>query len=463
VFSAARTITLSGAFDQVPYNVILEDTLAGFNAAKTTYTVKSAGYYFMHLSAGVPRNTKLNCAIRNATSTPNVLLNHTSLNDDIVTSRNDIQYLSDGQEVYVSSDYTLYSDGMMQTSWSGFKLDDVISMEVVFRAARFTSIINSPVNAAISLDRLVINIGRAWDACNSRLVVPKTGIYFLSWSAASMSNIQHIIQLQVNGAVKSRSFIYTTNPGSDTSSQALLLSLNTGDVVRLILTDPATPSIYSDINYQTSFSGFLYEPIHGQSVAWSLTLPSSYNCVGPAVINFTTIYLNANSAWNSSAATLQIHVSGIYFLKLSGFSGDSYNPFNLVLQVNNQPLMNVMDKTDDTEHMRSRALIVHLNAGDQLTVGVPTGYHASSFVYEIIFAGFLIQPDVVIKRKLSLSLSTKSTKKATCATGTSVGIDYCCLCDAQLAFKCYCMSCHMSCYPYIQLCIILFNARHTKC
>jgi hypothetical protein len=85
-----------------------------------------------------------------------------------VTSRDDIQYLSDGQEVYVSSDYTLYSDGMMQTSWSGFKLDDVINMEVVFRAARVTSIINSPINAAISLDKLIINIGQAWDACNSQ-------------------------------------------------------------------------------------------------------------------------------------------------------------------------------------------------------------------------------------------------------------------------------------------------------
>jgi hypothetical protein len=424
VFSAARTITLSGAFDQVPYNVILEDTLAGFNTAKTTYTVKSAGFYFMHLSAGVPRNTKLNCAIRNASSTPNVLLNHTSLIDDIVTSRNDIQYLSDGQEVYVSSDYTLYSDGMMQTSWSGFKLDDVINMEVVFRAARVTSIINSPRYAAIQLDKLIINIGQAWDACNSRLVVPKTGIYFLSWSAASVSNIQHIIELQVNGTVKSRSFIYTINPGSDTSSQALLLALNTGDVVRLLLTELTTQSIYSDTNYQTSFSGFLYEPTHGQAVAWSLTLPLSYNYVGPAVINFTTIYVNAGSAWNSAAATLQISVSGIYFLTLSGYSSSVYNSFNLVLQVNNQPFMNVMDKTDATDNMRSRSLTVHLNAGDQLTVGVPSGYHASSIVYEIIFAGFLIQPDVDIKSRLSLSLSMRSTKKSFCATGTLAGIIY---------------------------------------
>jgi hypothetical protein len=71
-----------------------------------------------------------------------------------------------------------------------------------------------------------------------------------------------------------------------------------------------------------------------------------------------------------------------------------YNsPFNLVLLVNDQLLMNVMDKVDANENLRSRALIVHLNAGDQLTVGVPTGYQVLATFYDVIFAGFLIQPD----------------------------------------------------------------------
>jgi hypothetical protein len=422
VFSAARISTLPGAYDQVPYDVILEDTLSGFNAAKTTYTVKSAGFYFMHLSAGVPRNQKLNCAIRNATSTPNVLLNHTLFNDDIVTSRDDIQYLTDGQELYVSSDYTLYSDTMMQTSWSGFKLDDVINMEVVFRAARVTSIRNSPTDAVIPLDKLVINIGQAWDACNSQLVVPKTGIYFLSWSAASLGNITHIIELQVNGAIKSRSFIYTSNPSSDTSSQALLLPLNTGDVVRLILTDPAVTSIYSDVNYQTSFVGFLYEPIHGQAVAWSLTLPLDTLIFGPAVINFTNVYLNEGTTWNSSAAALQITNSGIYYLKLSGYASTTYtSPLNLVLSVNDQLLMNVISEA--AVNVRSRALIVHLNAGDQLTVGVPVGFQLRSYKYDAVFAGFLIKPDVYNNIRIASSLSSTSMKKSACGARTAAGID----------------------------------------
>jgi hypothetical protein len=422
---------LLGAYDHVPYDVILEDTLAGFNAAQTTYTVKSTGFYFMHFSAGVPRNQKLNCAIRNASSTPNVLLNHTSLNDDMVTSRDDIQYLSDGQELYVSSDYTLYSDEMMQTSWSGFKLDDVINMEVVFRAARVTSILNSVNEVAIPLDQLIINIGQAWDACNSQLVIPKTGIYFLSWSAASITNSTHIIELRVNGAVKARSFVYTSYPDSDTSSQALLLPLKTGDVAKLILfTYNAVPSIYSDINYQTSFSGFLYEPVHGQAVAWCLTLPRQQNFSGPATVNFTTIFLDEGSTWNSSAAALQISTSGIYYLKLSGYSHNTHKPFNLVLLVNGQLLINVMDKVDANENLRSRALIVHLMAGDQLTVGVPTGYQIHSGTYDVMFAGFLIQPDFASTSiRYPVLSSTISKKKSACAISTPAGIAWCILCD----------------------------------
>jgi hypothetical protein len=83
------------------------------------------------------------------------------------------------------------------------------------------------------------------------------------------------------------------------------------------------------------------------------------------------------------------------------------------------------------QNLRSRALIVHLNAGDQLTVGVPAGYHAYSYVYDVIFAGFLIQPDVDTKNsRLASSLSTISTKKSACATSTAAGIDCCCLCDS---------------------------------
>jgi hypothetical protein len=94
--------------------------------------------------------------------------------------------------------------------------------------------------------------------------------------------------------------------------------------------------------------------------------------------------------------------------------------------------MNVMDKVDASENLRCRALIVHLMAGDQLTVGVPTGYQIHSNTYDVMFAGFLIQPDVAstnIRYPPVLS-STISKEKSACAFSTPAGIVvWCILCD----------------------------------
>jgi hypothetical protein len=101
---------------------------------------------------------------------------------------------------------------------------------------------------------------------------------------------------------------------------------------------------------------------------------------------------------------------------------------------------------------------VHLNAGDQLTVGVPTGYQAYSYKYDVIFAGFLIQPDAATNSdRLASSLSTISTKKSTCATSTAAGIDCIAYVTHELLFI-NATSCHN--YDiivlhrfYIQLCL----------
>jgi hypothetical protein len=58
---------------QLPFNVILVDTENGFDSSKTYYTVQQAGYYMFHFSAGVPAFQRLNMALRNASSTPNII------------------------------------------------------------------------------------------------------------------------------------------------------------------------------------------------------------------------------------------------------------------------------------------------------------------------------------------------------------------------------------------------------
>jgi hypothetical protein len=128
----------------------------------------------------------------------------------------------------------------------------------------------------------------------------------------------------------------------------------------------------------------LYEPIHGQNVAWSLgfTYGVSLTIYGPATVNFTTVFVDTSSAWNSSTASLRVPVAGLYYLKLGGSPTTGYK-LNMVLSVNSNPLMSVMDKMSNTcsqyWNSRSRSIITRLQQGDILTVTVPNGYVAWNY------------------------------------------------------------------------------------
>ena len=387
---------LPGANDRVPYDLILADTVKGFDDTRTTYTVKSAGFYFIHMSAGVPAYQMLDYTLNNASSTPNIILTHTSYDGETMTSREDIQYMSVDQKLYTSSSYTLYSDTMIQTSWSGFKIDDVMNIKVIFRVARTTSYSN--INTYLPFDKMLVNVGQAWNSCNNQLIIPTSGIYFLSFSSASVENTIHVLDLRVNENIKARTYICANIfNGIDVSSQSVILKLNVGDVVQLYL---STGPVYSDNNYQTSFAGFLYEPTVSQKIAWTLTFPynSAIYLYGPVNVNFTEVLLNEGSAWHSDIGRVRVPVSGLYYLKLSGLSWPVEYKFNMILSVNNQILMNVMEKINfirTSSNLRSRSLITHLNEGDELLVSIPTGYNIHSRLYDVLFAGFLVHADII--------------------------------------------------------------------
>jgi hypothetical protein len=133
----------------------------------------------------------------------------------------------------MSTDYPLYSDSFVQTTWGGFKLDDVMSPLSVFRAARTSSYMTG---GYIPLDKLLLNVGNAMAQCNNtHLVVQRTGVYFVSWSAASPPNITQSVFLLVNDASVSRILLECGDfNGIDMSSQSLVLQLNAGDTLSLL-------------------------------------------------------------------------------------------------------------------------------------------------------------------------------------------------------------------------------------
>jgi hypothetical protein len=153
-----------------------------------------SGFYLFQMSAGVPINQNLRYYMRGGSSTPGLLVSHQQFDGEFVTSRHDIQYVNENQQLYLSTTHDLQSDGFVQTSWCGFKLDDVMNRTVLFSVARTTNYTATASSTEpIVFDKPYSNLGQGWDSCNTtnRFIAPVDGIYFLSWSSASMPNTMH--------------------------------------------------------------------------------------------------------------------------------------------------------------------------------------------------------------------------------------------------------------------------------
>ncbi len=271
------------------------------------------------------------------------------------------------------------------------RLDVLMSPLILFRAAR-TSPQQIQINGTVTLDKMLINVGGGWDACNSRFVAPQDGVYFFSWSSASgyggyggthlLRNNVTLVDSQIGNGFYN---------GSDTASHSILLQLNSGESISLIV---SYTSVYSDANYQTSLLGFLYEPIFVTKVAWSLAFNGA--AYGPTKIPFNSILLLEGITWNSATSQLTIPTTGTHYLKLSGIPFPRTYKFKMGLVVNSQPrpLMSVMEEIDTVRThsytVRTRALVTSLREVDTVEVSVPTGYEAGHDQNTVMFAGFLI-------------------------------------------------------------------------
>ena len=233
VFSAIRVNPLLDSQIHVPVDVLLIDSPTGFDVTKTFYNAKSSGFFLIHMSAGagVPAHERLEYTLRKASSEPNVLPTHTAYNGELVTSRDDIQFVNEGRTLYMSSAYFLYSDGLHQRTWAGFKLDDFVAPLILFSVAKMKNY--TTPKSSVQFDRILLNIGHA---CNNQFIVLRTGVYFFSFSSASISNISHQMELQISNIVKARSIKNSEQfNGTDTSSHSLLLPLNAGNIVTAFL------------------------------------------------------------------------------------------------------------------------------------------------------------------------------------------------------------------------------------
>ena len=401
VFTAVRFRALVGNNGYVPWELVTLDTAGGFDSSKSIYTVPHSGIYLTHFSAGVPPFSPAIVTLQGSTNSPNILKTEDGYNGEMMVSRDDIQWWSKGQQLYLSSNYTLTSDGMFQTSWSAVRIDDIMAPVEAFSLAR-TSDFSSTSLTPLPFTNTMLTVGNALTACNHQFVAPTYGTYFITFSVGmeAYSTVSIVrIYLRVDGST--RSMAYADNPlassnDKDISSNSVLLKLSAGDLVDLQFAASYNYDHYSDSHYQTSLSGFLYEPVHGYNVAWSVAQSNTNTYTGPVTaFPFNQVWVNDGGVWSTSTNTATISVSGIYWLKVSGTSPSSTtNQFNFIITLNGQPLINAMEKvTNGGYNVRSHSVAYRLSRGDQLQVSLPNGFQVYTLSYTASFCGFLIYPD----------------------------------------------------------------------
>ena len=366
-----------------------------YNTSPNTFLVSQRSLYWFHLSAGVPANKMTNYKLNGLNYSSFVYSSATAYPPDQLTT-DTLQWIPPNASLWVSSDQTLYSTSNYETAWFGFRLDNLFNPLVAF-AVQLTQPYTT--SSAIKFNRVLVNEGNGYNINDGLFTAPINGIYFFS------STTTNNIYIAVNNYVNVKLCVFL-NDNAHTSSDlvsvrgSILLTLKVNDKVQII--PRVKELIRTNQDGFASFSGFVYSPIFGFKIAWSVVRKTFI--MGPSdYAFFDEINTNQGNCWHKASNRVIIPVSGIYFVDLGsphcgkGFQwchdGDGNGDTVIQVLCNENIIVNKKLSVITYENcgVRSRATLVSLNTSDELRINVPTGGCHYSDAYGMIwFNGFLL-------------------------------------------------------------------------
>ena len=264
---ASRTSSMSSASNPVPMTSIITNYRNLWNTSTHIFTLSALdGLFWVGLIVGAESRTQVDYRLQH-TGSPVAGITRTSTahSSPDTLSRELPTYLSAGNTLHVSSGYRLHSDGDRQTGITIFCLSDSMMRDnlVVFHVARdetFAGYAN-PVPFNVEL----YNEGLGYDTASHRFIAPSDGIYYFSFSVGLISGeTADFILYKNTDPVVNLYRAATTHNGFDTMSRSILLPLEEDDEIYLVNSNGKVA--WSSQLYETSFSGFKYEPKNGLPV-----------------------------------------------------------------------------------------------------------------------------------------------------------------------------------------------------
>ena len=375
-------VNISGTVYNTPYNTLT-----------STFSVIQSSLYWFHLSAGVPAGSGTNFILNGLNYSAVVYSSAVVYPQDQLTT-DTLQYVWPNSRIFVSNNQSLFSSSNLETAFLGFRLDNLFNPLVAF-GVQLTQVVN--IAGTIKFDRILVNEGNGYNISEGAFITPFNGSYFFSVTGMTSSTLS----MSVSGARK-LAVCLCDNAHSSTdqvsSRGAVMLALFVNDKVQITV----TTSINTVQDGLASFQGFLYSPLFGKPIAWSVSRTSAV--LGPIdYLPFNIINANiATCCWNATSNNVTIPTSGIYYIDITSYPcGNAYIvicPFgygNNTIQVlrNGSPIITIRlaNATFSVCVSRSRSTIVDLKAGDELRVKIPTrGCYYSSVARQMAFSGFLL-------------------------------------------------------------------------
>ena len=289
--------------DPVPLSLL--KTVKGERWDRTTFkfSVREAtGLYFISLSVGITSRTNANYSLnlsgRRFGGISRVSTAPVGTNCDVI-SHDFIVQVNAADTLHVSSDWNFYSSSnQLDTSLTIFSLKHVMENETTgFSVARIDSISGS--REPFPFDIYLYKGGLHYDRFNHRYTAPSSGIYYFSfsvglnaYSSAGFTLYKNSLPY-VNIVRRSRS-----HNGIDTISRAVMMRLDQGDQIYLV--NEAGQTARSSPMMETSFSGFKYQPTHGNMVCSSMSF---------AVFNNQFVALSVETLQNTDFVCESINIS----------------------------------------------------------------------------------------------------------------------------------------------------------
>ena len=365
-----------------------------FNTSSNSFSVSQRSLYWFHLSAGVSATSTTNYSLNGLNYSAFVYSSAAGYPQDQLTT-DTLQWVHLNALLSVSSDQALYSTSNYETAWLGFRLDNLFAPLVAF-AVQLTQ--SYTTASAIIFDRILVNEGNKYNKNDGSFTAPANGIYF--FSSTTINNVYITVNNVYNKiCVVLNDDVHTSND-LVSSRGSVVLTLNANDKVQV--KPRLNDFIRTNPDGFANFNGFLYSPISGIKVAWSVTRTTPV--MGPSdYVSFDVINTNEGNCWITASNKVNIPVSGIYFVDIGSphcgkgfwYCCDGKGNGDTVIQVLRNGNIIINKKLSIITYSncgnRSRATVVSLNVGDELKVNIPTGGCHYSDAYNMIwFNGFLL-------------------------------------------------------------------------